>query len=95
MANIEVRLLDTGAGFANDRATDADAGLSERQSEQRLLPSRVALHDQEISLSPLLAHTCTVERRKSFISTHIACDPRGGGTVFFRNRLSARWAGEC
>jgi hypothetical protein len=34
-------------------------------------------------LSPLLAHTCTPDRRKSFISTHITNDPRGGGLLNF------------
>jgi hypothetical protein len=29
-------------------------------------------------VSLLLAHTCTRQRRKPFISTHMACDPRVG-----------------
>src|ERR1700678_501355 len=48
----------------------------------RMLPSRVAPRDQKIPLSHLLAHTCTTDRRKSFISTHIANDPGVGVRIF-------------
>jgi hypothetical protein len=95
MKKIEVRLSDRGTRFTSDRAADADGGLSRQDIKQRLLPSRVALQNRNILLSPLFAHTCTVERRKSFISTHIAFDPGVGGTVFFKNGLWARWAGDC
>jgi hypothetical protein len=35
--------------------------------------------ETDLPLSLVLAYTCTPDRRKSFISTHIVCDPRGGG----------------
>jgi len=46
-------------------------------------PVSLGIRDQEIPLSPLLAHTSTTARCKSFISTHMAFDPRGRGTIFF------------
>jgi hypothetical protein len=43
-------------------------------------------------LSRLLAHTCTADCRKSFISTHMGFDPGGWGTIFCENELFERWA---
>ena len=43
--------------------------------------------DTRAPVSPLLAHTCTSDRCKSFISTHIANDPRGGGHTHTRKKF--------
>jgi hypothetical protein len=43
-------------------------------------------------LSLLLAHTWMPDCRKSFISTHIVNDPRGGGMRFSKNRLMGEWS---
>ena len=38
-----------------------------------------------------ISHTYTPDRRKSFISTHIVNDPRGGGAQFFVKYSVGPW----
>ncbi len=64
------------------------------RSENASRTRRTRIDGSGIRLSLLLAHTCTPDRRKSFISTHIVNDPQGGGAVFFKNGLCETRAGD-
>jgi len=46
-------------------------------------PPKGGPNEFDFPLSPLLAHTCTPDRCKSFISTHITDDPPGVGVCWF------------